>query len=246
MRGQALKSTDNRQQATFNRTGVGSVTSQIYDMLMDRILSMELKPFDEVSEARLASELGVSRTPVREALARLSRLNLVDIYPQRGTFIAPISIQRVTKARFIRESLERPLSRLAAEGITPAVAAAMEREIALQTTFAGLGDHTSFLKSDDTFHVLIGRAAGMADIWDDLGEIRIHMDRIRRLSLLGKARMMAITREHAGIFEAIRDGSADRAEDSTRRHLLSVFTDLDSIHTQHPEYFHDGIQQSTA
>ncbi|SHI29054.1 GntR family transcriptional regulator [Wenxinia saemankumensis] len=229
-----------RQPAGFQRSGTGSITSQVHDLLMDRILSMELKPFDEVSEARLASELGVSRTPVREALARLSRLNLVEVYPQRGTFIAPISIQRVAKARFIRESLERPLSRLAAEGITPEVAASMAREIALQKTFASLGDHASFLKSDDAFHVLIARAAGMGDIWDDLGEIRIHMDRIRRLSLLGKARMMAITSEHAGIFEAIRDGSADRAEESTRRHLLSVFTDLDAIRAEHPEYFHDS------
>ncbi|NDU99368.1 GntR family transcriptional regulator [Pseudoroseicyclus tamaricis] len=235
-----------RQPTSLQRTGAGSITSQVHNLLMERILSMELKPFDEVSEARLASELGVSRTPVREALARLSRLNLVDVYPQRGTFIAPISIQRVAKARFIRESLERPLSRLAAEKITPDMVQSLAREIALQKTFASLDDHASFLKSDDTFHVLIARAAGMHDIWDDLGEIRIHMDRIRRLSLLGKARMNAITAEHEGIFEAIRDGSPGRAEDCTRQHLLSVFTDLDAIRAEHPEYFHDSLASARA
>ncbi|QQA43635.1 GntR family transcriptional regulator [Pelagovum pacificum] len=231
---------DTREFQAFHRQDKGSITSQVHALLLNRILDMDLKPFDELSEARLASELGVSRTPVREALARLARRNLVDIYPQRGTFISPINIQRVTKARFIREALERPLARAAAESLSPEVESLMEREIALQTTFANLGDDSSFLQSDDSFHILIARAAGFDNIWEDVGEVRIHMDRIRRLSLLSKARMLKITEEHTEIFEAIRSRDPDRAEASARAHLQSVFTDLDKIRGEHPEYFYDA------
>ncbi|WDR02035.1 GntR family transcriptional regulator [Devosia algicola] len=74
----------------FNRSS-GSIASQVYDYLMQRILDMKLEPFQELSEARLATEFGVSRTPVREALARLARRGLVDILPQRGTRVSPLS-----------------------------------------------------------------------------------------------------------------------------------------------------------
>jgi DNA-binding GntR family transcriptional regulator len=69
----------------------GSIATQVYEHLMTQILSMQLKPFQELSEARLAAEFGVSRTPVREAFARLARRGLVDIYPQRGTLVSPLS-----------------------------------------------------------------------------------------------------------------------------------------------------------
>ena len=82
-----------------------SIAAQVHDVLMERILDMELPPFQELSEARLAAEFGVSRTPVREALARLARRGLVDILPQRGTIVSPLSHDRIAKSRFIREAL---------------------------------------------------------------------------------------------------------------------------------------------
>lgn len=228
-----------RERPVLQGRDKGSISFQIYELLRQRIMEMELKPFVELSEARIAAEFGVSRTPVREAFARLARRNLVDIYPQRGTLVSPISIQRVAKARFIRESLERPLARLAAENITDEIAALLEREIALQSTFARLGDDKSFLESDDQFHALIARAAGFDAIWEDVGEAKLHMDRIRRLSLLSKRRMRAITDEHTEIFSNIKAHNPDAAEDSTRSHLRSVFTDLDTIRNDHPEFFQD-------
>jgi len=100
------------------RQDSGSIATQVYEHLMTRILDMQLKPFQELSEARLAAEFGVSRTPVREAFARLARRGLVDIYPQRGTLVSPLSEGLMAKSRFIREALERPLARLAAEKLT--------------------------------------------------------------------------------------------------------------------------------
>ena len=85
----------------------GSIAAQVHELLMEQILDMELRPFQELSEARLAAEFGVSRTPVREALARLARRGLVEILPQRGTIVSPLSEDLIAKSRFIREALER-------------------------------------------------------------------------------------------------------------------------------------------
>jgi len=226
-----------KESSELHRQDRGSIASQIHQLLLRRILDMDLKPFEELSEARLAGEFGVSRTPVREALARLARRGLVDVYPQRGTLVSPISIQRVAKARFIRDALERPLARLAATKVNAELASQMEREIALQETYARLGDDKSFLQSDDQFHALIAKAAGYESIWEDVGEAKFHMDRIRRLSLLSKARMVQITKEHTEIFDAIRAHDGAEAEASIAQHLQSVFTDIDAIRADHPDYF---------
>ena len=214
-----------------------SITSQVYDHLMQKILAMELPPLLELSEARLAAEFGVSRTPVREAFARLAQRGLVDILPQRGTRVSPLSEDLIAKSRFIREALERPLARLAAEKLTPENAVLLMREIALQQTFAGLGDDQGFLLSDDRFHALIAKAAGFESIWDDVREAKFHMDRVRRLSLISREHMYFIIREHEELFARLKAHDADGAERSIAVHLTSVMRELDTIREQHPEYF---------
>ncbi len=215
----------------------GSIASQVYDHLMQQILDMKLQPFQELSEARLAAEFGVSRTPVREAFARLARRGLVDILPQRGTRVSPLSEDKIAKSRFVREALERPLARLAAEKLTPEITALLEREVALQHTFAKLGDDVSFLQSDDRFHALIAKAAGFESIWDDVREAKFHMDRVRRLSLLSQEHMFFILGEHEVILKRLIAHDPKGADESIAIHLTSVMRELDSIRARHPEYF---------
>lgn len=216
----------------------GSMANQVYEHLMQRILDMSFEPFQELSEARLAAEFGVSRTPVREALARLARRGLVDILPQRGTRVAPLSEELIAKSRFIREALERPLARLAAEKLTPEIEALLMREIALQRTFAELADDQSFLKSDDEFHALIAKAAGFETIWDDIREAKFHMDRVRRVSLLSQEHMYFIIGEHEKILGHLRAHDVAGADESMKVHLVSVMRELDLIRSRHPEFFY--------
>lgn len=220
------------------RVESGSIASQVYEHLMQKILDMELQPFQELSEARLAAEFGVSRTPVREALARLARRSLVDILPQRGTRVSPLSEELIAKSRFIREALERPLARLAAEKLTPDIASLMMREIALQNTFANLSDDQSFLQADDRFHGLIAKAAGFEAIWDDVREAKFHMDRVRRLSLLSQEHMFFIIGEHEEILGRLMAHDVEGADKSITIHLVSVTRELDLIRGAHPEYFY--------
>ena len=215
-----------------------SVANQIFQHLLAEILSMRLKPFQELSEARLAQEFGVSRTPVREAFARLGRLGLVDIYPQVGTTVSPLSAARVDKSRFIREALEKALVRLAAERRTDEQLAQLEREIATQRASADKGDADGFLASDDRLHALIAQAAGYPSLWeDDVHEAKFHMDRVRHLSLLSSERMHELVGEHQDIVGKLREGNPDLAEASIKSHLSSVLDDISIIARQHPEYF---------
>jgi DNA-binding GntR family transcriptional regulator len=238
MQGPKAKSTEAATESPYSyRQESGSIASQVYDQLMQKILDMELQPFQELSEARLAAQFGVSRTPVREAFARLARRGLVDILPQRGTRVSPLSEELIAKSRFIREALERPLARLAAEKLTPEIAALLEREVALQHTFAKLGDDQSFLRSDDQFHALIAKAAGFESIWDDVREAKFHMDRVRRLSLLSQEHMFFIVGEHEEILARLKARDVKGADEGMAVHLISVMRELDIIRDRHPEYF---------
>ena len=204
-------------------------------------MDLEIKPQHELSEARLASEYGVSRTPVREAFQRLARCNLVSIYPQRGTFVSRIDIQRVRKAHFIVDSLERPLARRAAERMTDTIATQMQREIIMQRTFAQFGDRLEFLASDDHFHALLAKAAAFESIWEDLQETKFHMDRIRRMSLISEAHMLAVADKHEAILENLVARDPDLAEKNVSSHLETIFKSIDTVREQHPDYFVDGV-----
>src|SRR5712671_426754 len=116
------------------RSGVVA-TQRVFATLLQRILTFGLKPFDEISEGALAEQMGVSRTPVREALARLAKLQLVDIYPQRGTVIAPLRVADLKRSQFVRESLEWGLLRRALRSPErPRLVDMLKAEIAVQRT----------------------------------------------------------------------------------------------------------------
>ena len=210
---------------------------QVYRALRTELMSGDLTPDERLSEERLAEHYGVSRTPVREALARLARRGLVEILPQRGTVVSPLSEALIAKSRFIREALERPLARLAAEKLTPEIASQLTREVALQHTFANLSDDQSFLASDERFHALIAKAAGFESIWDDVREAKFHMDRVRRLSLLSQEHMFFIVSEHEDILARLKEHDVEGADRSIAVHLFSVMRELDHIRAAHPEYF---------
>src|SRR3954465_11416261 len=105
---------------------------QVYDRLRASIVTAELEPGRQLSENELAGRLGVSRTPVREALVRLRDDRLVEIVPQLGTFVAPISDRAVGDAQFVREALECAALRAAAPRVTAEDLDALEQNLAAQ------------------------------------------------------------------------------------------------------------------
>jgi DNA-binding GntR family transcriptional regulator len=215
-----------------------TVMQTVYERLLHEILTLQLKPRDVLSENSLAERLGVSRTPVREALVVLATKRLVDIYPQRKTMVAPLRFRDLRKSQFIRESLEISLIRRAIEAHhSMALAVELQHQTTIQQQCIEAGDHDGFYESDETFHRLIVRYAGLPELWSDIADAKLHMDRARQLTLKHIESLGALREQHIAIAQAIGAGSIERAEAAVREHLRRIFQDLSALALQFPEYF---------
>ena len=213
-----------------------STASQVYDWLHNRVLRGDLLPGARLSETEIATEIGVSRQPVREAFIRLGSDGLAEIRPQRGTYISKISNSAVLSARLIREAVEADMARLTA-GLRPlAVLGAMRAEIALQHQADAAGNVEEFIESDDRFHRLLAIGAGHEAVWNDLERLKSQMNRLRHMSMRAFDRVRTIA-QHQDILDAIGQGDADAAEGAARRHLHQMLTELPQMAARHPEYF---------
>jgi DNA-binding GntR family transcriptional regulator len=210
---------------------------QVYAALRDAIVRAELAPGQKLSENDLAGRLGVSRTPVREAIARLREDRLVEVIPQLGTFVAPISAQAVADAQFIREALECAAVRLAAEHATDDDVAALEENVRAQERARDGDDFDSFYVLDDSFHQHISNLSGHPMAWAICQRAKGHLNRVRRLSLSFGGYLASMVEDHRSITAALARQDADEAELAMRYHLRMVLREVPQLRTDHPEYF---------
>jgi GntR family transcriptional regulator, rspAB operon transcriptional repressor len=208
---------------------------QAADALRSAILTGALPPGTKVSEQEIADTIGTSRQPVREAFLRLSAEGLLDIRPQRGTYVSKITCAEVLDARFVREAVEADLIRLACQN---ADAAAIANLRDLLTTQAAAADPAGFMALDETFHRAIAQIAGKARAWDHLQRLKSQMDRVRFLQLQAFP-IPTLIAQHKAMVEAIASQNADMAEAELRAHLRLIEADLPGIRAANPDYFTD-------
>lgn len=224
----------------FRPERTNSLSQQLYDLLLDRICKFELKPNQRLSEATLSESLGVSRTPAREALARLAEQGLVDILPQRGSRVAPLRLADLETSQFMREALELAILRRAMErGGTADLAARLRDEITLQRAFVSVRDKAQFYTSDDRFHGHIAAFAGCAAVVPELARVKLHMDRFRHLMVAGVEDLPVVVGQHEEIADAVAAGDLGAAEERMRRHLRRIFSYVGAARTRFPAYFED-------
>ncbi len=221
----------------LDRAVTGAARHQVYAALRAAILDARLAPGRKLSENELASELGVSRTPVREALAALREERLVAIVPQLGTFVTLVSEQAVADSAFVREALECAAIRLATERATPEALAALQANLAAQERAEADGDAEVFDRLDDDLHRQLCELSGHGIAWALSRRANGHLDRVRRLSLPEPGYLGEMVAEHRAVVAAVADGDADRAESVLRHHLRMVLSSLPQIRSAHPEFF---------
>lgn len=220
-----------------------AVGPQLVQILRAQIIENVLAPGERVSEAEIGAKFGVSRQPVREAFIKLSEEGLVEIRPQRGTFVRKISLRAVEDARFIREAIEGDMVRILAARPDPALLADLRRQVEAQQQLSQRSttqsERTEFLHQDDLFHRTIAEAAGRRHLWQILDGVKSQMDRVRYLTTqsLDIRRLVA---QHSAVVEGIASGDPAAAEDAMRRHLRTILHDLDVHRSRTPEVF-DGI-----
>lgn len=215
-----------------------SVAGRAFNALLAQILTFRLKPFDVVSEKAIAEALGISRTPVREAMARLAGLGLIDIYPQRGSIVSPLRIADLQKSQFLREALEVGLVLRAVESPSrPELLRRLNDELALQEVLSSISDDRRFYKSDELFHQHIANFAGFPGLWADISAAKLHMDRFRFLTFPSVDSMSVVIGQHRAIVAALEARDARAAEDAMRTHLRRIFSVLGVVEQRHPGYF---------
>jgi DNA-binding GntR family transcriptional regulator len=220
------------------RSGVPART-QVYATLRDAIIRAELPPGRKLSENELATWLGVSRTPIREALVRLRDERLVAIVPQLGTFVSYISPQAVSDASFIREALECAAIRQTAVVATEDDVAALEENLRAQERADERGDFDAFYVLDEDFHRMLCDLSGHATVWAVSQRAKGHLNRIRRLSIPMPTYIGEMIVEHRDVVAAVAEHDPDLAEERLRHHLRMVLREIPQIRSENPNYFEE-------
>ncbi|WP_245155545.1 GntR family transcriptional regulator [Paracoccus ravus] len=214
--------------------------SQMYQTLRQRIISCDLLPGTRLSEQEVADRHDLSRQPVREAFIRLAGEGLLDVRPQRGTFVSRIDMDWVLGTRFIREAVEADIVRLAARLAQPQQVVTLNELLERQSLIAQ-GDAKALVPLDEEFHYCLAAIAGQTRAWTHLQGLKMHLDRVRHLVSAVTPKDVMLD-QHRAVVEAISAGDPDRAEAAMRLHLRRVFGDLPAIMHLSPHYFDNAGQ----
>ena len=214
-----------------------SAAAAIEKDLRRAIIELELLPGSRLSEQDIATRLGVSRQPVREALIRLANSRLIEIRPHRGTVVARISAREMTEALFVRQSIELAVVEKAALNFDAWQRKRIASLILKQEEAAGKLDHAGFREHDEAFHFAIATGAGVGIAWIAIADMKTHMDRVCNMTLQSEADMARRVREHRAIMAAIDAHDVDGAKAAMTKHLGSILDDLPELETKHASLF---------
>ncbi len=220
-----------------------SAREAAYQTLWGRIITMELKPGDPLNDRQLAEEMGISRTPVREALIMLNIAHMVTIKPQSGTYVAPIDLKLMRMEQFARFTLEREMLTQVLKHRIPVQLAAYRANIR-EYEQASLAPDTPLRNShmldiDNGFHRLAFQFCGMEDHFDHMLSTFKHIERLRMFALmLGENKSVPV--QHGAITDALEAQDPAALERALREHLQRYKTSVQEARKIHPDYFIEG------
>jgi GntR family transcriptional regulator, rspAB operon transcriptional repressor len=209
----------------------------VYRDLRRAIIAMELAPGTPIAEKDITERYGISRTPVREAVLKLAEDRLVDVVPKSGTFVARIPLSVLREALVARRALEEVTVRAATARASQSQIMQLRAIIQRQQEMADIADETAFHRADEDFHAEIAAIGRFPGIWDMIQQIRIQIERYRRLTLPQKGRMQLVVDEHNSVLDAIASRDGDQAVLRMHDHLNKLQLDIAVFRDLWPEYF---------
>ncbi len=204
--------------------------------LKDNIIRLELAPGTMLSENELAAQMDLSRTPVREALVELSKVDIVEIYPQRGSAIAKIDYDLVEEARFMRLVLEKAVVEQVCALAAPEDIRRLRQNLRLYRDYMDAGDSDAGLDADNNFHRILFQIAHKERIFGLIRNMSIHFDRVRRLSL-SAVKDTKVLQDHTAIVDAVEARDAEAAIALVEEHLTRYQYDAKTLKETYPDYF---------
>ncbi|WP_417605258.1 GntR family transcriptional regulator [Primorskyibacter flagellatus] len=215
----------------------GPLGQRVYVALRNRILDMTLKPGAVLRKGALCEQLGVSRSPVSEALGRLSSDGLVDIIPQSATRVSQFSMAGLREDSFLREAVEVAAVARVAEIRTAEQLKQLSRNLRLQTLLVEDEDFQGFFEADLTFHELILGFTGFPKVALAAGQMSLQLQRARMLLLPEKGRPAETVAEHMAILKAIKAQDVNAVRSAMTGHLRQLISRLEPLERLHPEFF---------
>lgn len=199
------------------------VSQRVYEQIRESIISMESAPGTRLSEKDVAAEIGVSKTPVREAFIRLSEEGLIEIRPKSGSYVSEISFEKVYEGLMLRRAIEMAVAAEAANRRTTLDLVNLQHLVERQTEAAEAGDGVAFFELDRDFHQELANIAAMPSAIRLVHMVRGPVSRVQRLRISrGETRHQQVIEAHKAIIAAIENRSAASASAAMDAHLNCV------------------------
>lgn len=215
----------------------GSLGQRVYQSLKEAILTLAFRPGDIIRKPEICDRLGVSRSPVADAVAKLAADGLVDVVPQAGTFVTRLSMTDIREGAFIREAIEVAAAELVAAQITEDQLRELRRNLKLQEALVADGDRQGFMALDGQMHDMMLSFTGFPRLPQVSQTAWLSVHRARQLILPVEGRLQTTLEEHRAILAAFEAHDPAAARLAVQHHLRQLLTYLAPLERAHPELF---------
>ncbi len=215
----------------------GSLGQKVYQSLRLAILTLSYRPGEVIRKPEICERLGVSRSPVADAVARLASDGLVDVVPQAGTFVARLSMTDIREGAFIREAIEVAAAELVAVQITDDQLRELRRNLMVQEALLVDGDQQGFMDVDGQMHDMILSFTGFPRLPQVSQTAWLNVHRARQLILPVQGRLATTLAEHRAILAALEARDPVAARHAVQRHLRQLLTYLQPLERERPDLF---------
>jgi DNA-binding GntR family transcriptional regulator len=213
----------------FDETSAASLSVKVFEVLEGQILNGTYAVGDQLVESKISLELGVSRTPVREALKQLELDNLVATIPNKGTFVVGVSTDDIKDIYTIRIAIEGISAMWAAERISDEKIKELENLVELQEFYSAKNEILQIVQLDTKFHEIIYDASGSRTLRNTLKSFHTHVKHARESSFLSAGRTKTAVEEHREIFEAIASHDGEKAKTLIENHITNARDNILSL-----------------
>lgn len=215
-----------------------TVREYAYRVLYENIMNLQLPPGTAMSEQELSAWLSVSRTPVREAFIRLAQKGLLEVLPQRGTFVSQINTEQLDEFRFLRVTVEKEIIRLACRDFPDEYMEKIQRCLKEQDQYLTQKNIKQFFVSDNTMHSLLYQGCSKSHVWQFLKTANLDYMRARMLNIAAAVEQMNILfSQHQAMVEAVLRHDGQRGVSIAEEHINKGTIDVEVLKKQYPAYF---------
>ena len=218
----------------------GSLTDRTFLAIREAIMELNFLPGEIIRKHDICNTLGVSRSPVSEALAKLRNEGLVEVVPQSGTFVSRFSLQDIKEGAFLREAIELACIEILASNISEQQLIDLNRNLKLQKVLAETDDYQGFYQLDAEMHGMIMDFTGYKNLAKVTKTGWVQVDRARQLLLPVHGRLKKAFQEHRAVIKALEQNDVALAREKMRTHLNQLILLLTPLEKKHPHLFENS------